>query len=209
MIRLAISVEGRTEEEFVNYVLKEHLHSRGVEPQPIPLNGNITVERVAADMERLFWGFDFVTSLVDFYGFRGKTTETREELEQRIFQEVDRRISRSWDQSRAFPYVQQYEFEGLLFSNVSTFANISGVPQRRVEDLEKIRSEFCTPEDINDNPETAPSKRLEKMIPRYRKVVYGPLIAAETGLDVIRSECPRFNAWVGILEQLGNSPAPT
>ena len=35
MIRLAISVEGPTEEEFVNNLLADHLRARGVEPQPI------------------------------------------------------------------------------------------------------------------------------------------------------------------------------
>ncbi len=48
MIRLAISVEGRTEEEFVNNLLADHLRARGVEPQPILLNGNVTIERVAS-----------------------------------------------------------------------------------------------------------------------------------------------------------------
>ena len=61
MIRLAISVEGRIEEEFVKEVLAERLRTRGVEPQPILLNGNVTVDRLASDMAKLFWSFDFVT----------------------------------------------------------------------------------------------------------------------------------------------------
>ena len=65
MIRLAISVEGRTEEEFVNKVLAGHLRARGVEPKPVLLNGNVTIERLASDMARLLWSFDCVTSLVD------------------------------------------------------------------------------------------------------------------------------------------------
>ena len=70
MIRLAIALEGRTEEEFVNEVLAARLRISGVEPYPIPLDGNVTVERLASDMAGLYWNFDFVTSLVDFYGFR-------------------------------------------------------------------------------------------------------------------------------------------
>ena len=121
MIRLAIVVEGRTEEEFVKEVLAGHLRERGVEPQPILLNGNVTVERLASDMARLYWSFDYVTSLVDFYGFRDKGNATPKELEQRILTEVMSKINQSFNESRIYTYVQQYEFEGLLFSDVNAF----------------------------------------------------------------------------------------
>ena len=51
MIRLAISVEGQTEEEFVKRMLADYLWSRGVIPQPILLGGSggdVTVERARA-----------------------------------------------------------------------------------------------------------------------------------------------------------------
>ena len=203
MIRLAVSVEGETEEEFVKQVLAEHLRTRNVEPQPFLLNGNVTVDRLASDMAKLFWSFDFVTSLVDFYGFRDKTTETREELEQRIFEAVEHKIRRSWNQTRAFPYIQQHEFEALLFSDVNAFACLGHVSEGCVTKLVRIRSQFSTPEDINDNKDTAPSKRISRLMPRYRKVVDGPLVAAEAGLEAIRAECPRFDKWVTRLESLG------
>ena len=49
------------------------------------------------------------------------------------------------------------------------------------------------------------------MIPGYQKVVAGPLIARETGLDAIRAECPRFAQWLARLESLGGllKPAET
>ena len=204
MIRLAISVEGPTEEEFVKNVLADHLRSKGVEPQPILLNGNVTVERLASDIARLIWSFNRVTSLVDFYGFRDKNTATPEQLEQRILERVARKINRSWDQSRVIPYIQKHEFEGLLFSNVDAFANAIDATEESVEELRSIREKFPTPEDINDNSETAPSKRIVKVISQYEKVVYGSLIAMEIGLDAIRAECPRFSDWLTRLESLGN-----
>ncbi len=203
MIRLAISVEGPTEEEFVKNVLADHLRSKGVEPQPILLNGNVTVERLASDIARLIWSFNRVTSLVDFYGFRDKNTATPEQLEQRILERVARKINRSWDQSRVIPYVQQYEFEGLLFSNVDAFADAIDASEESVEELLSIREKFPTPEDINDNSETAPSKRIVKIISQYQKVLYGSLIAMEISLDAIRAECPRFSDWLTRLESLG------
>lgn len=55
MIRLAMSVEGETEVDFVKMVLAPHLHSKGVEPIPIlphGRGGNIRVDRVASAMGR-------------------------------------------------------------------------------------------------------------------------------------------------------------
>ena len=40
MIRLAISVEGETEEELVKRFIAKHLRTKGIEPQPILLKGN-------------------------------------------------------------------------------------------------------------------------------------------------------------------------
>ena len=204
MIRLAISVEGSTEEEFVKNVLGSHLQTKGVYANPIGLGGDVTIAKLASDMARLHWNYDFVTSLVDFYGFGDKEDLTRCELESRIDEDVDRRINRSWDQTRLFSYVQQYEFEGLLFSDVSVFEGLIDVPADSVKALWDIRRRFCTPEDINDDKVTAPSKRIKGLIPTYNKVVDGSLLAMEMGLSKIRVECPRFNAWVTRLENLPN-----
>ena len=204
MIRLAISVEGRTEEEFVNNLLADHLRARGVEPQPILLNGNVTIARLASDMARLIWNFDRVTSLVDHYGFRDKDTATPEQLEQRIRETVGKKVTRPWNESYVIPYVQRYEFEGLLFASVDSFAKLIDVSHESIEALQAIRLRFPTPEDINDNSETAPSKRIKAIIPRYNKRVDGPLLALETGLPVICAECPRFRSWIARLESLAN-----
>lgn len=204
MIRLAISVEGPTEVEFVKTLLVPYLRRNGVEVTPISLNGNVTVQRLASDMTRLVWSYDRVTSLVDYYGFRDKQEMTPSALEQIIREMVDKEIRRSWDQSNIIPYVQMHEFEGLLFSDVAAFADVTLVSENHVEQLREIRSQFPTPEDIDDGKETAPSKRILQVIPRYQKVVDGPLIAATTGLGRIRTECPRFGRWLTHLEMLGN-----
>ena len=92
MIRLAISVEGQIEEEFVKDFLAYHLRERGVEPTPILLGrarggsagGNVSAERLVSEMAHLFHSFDAVTSLVDFYGFRRKGERTVDESVQRL-----------------------------------------------------------------------------------------------------------------------------
>ena len=212
MIRLAISVEGPTEEEFVKLVLAQHLQSKGVEPQPVLIGkhgkgdkgGNVTVNRLTSDMAKLYWSFDAVTSLVDFYGFRDKADRSVERLERHLLEKIRDRIHRrrEWDETKVFPYIQRHEFEGLLFSDVDAFPSVMDIPEEPVLRLRRIRSQFSTPEDINDEPETAPSKRIEGTISMYRKRLHSPLIARKIGLDTIREECPRFNRWVERLESL-------
>ena len=202
MIRLAISVEGETELEFVKSVLVDHLRMKEVETTPIVLDrgGNVRVAPLAKEMVRLRQSFDAVTSLVDFYGFRGKGSRTVEELEKLLYQKVRPKTS---GPKSVIPYVQKHEFEGLLFSDVTAFEDVVRISNRSIGRLKKIRSQFPTPEDINDNPATAPSRRIAGAIPNYRKRLHGPLVAKKIGLEKIRVECPRFDEWVTRLEALG------
>lgn len=208
MIRLAIAVEGETEEEFVKAVLAPHLRDRGVEPVPVKPRGRggaISVDRLAPEMARLRGSFDFVTSLVDLYGFRNRApAETAEQLEERIEIAVHASAGQGRDQSRVFAYVQRHEFEGLLFSRVEAFGLVLDGPPDSIEALRSIRAAFSTPEDIDDGVETAPSKRIASVFTGYRKKLYGPLVAEEIGLAGIREECPRFDAWVQRMESLGD-----
>ena len=207
MIRLAIVVEGETEEEFVKAVLANHLRAKGVEATPIlpgGRGGDIRVDRLVTAFVELIPNYDYVTSLVDFYGFRDKSNDTPEELEQRIYQVVRGRIRQSWNESRLFVYVQRHEFEALLFSDVSSFGTVfDDLSNSTSAELQAIRNRFHTPEDINDSSETAPSKRIYRLIPDYHKRLHGPELVEVIGLPVIREECPRFNEWLTRLESLG------
>ena len=212
MIRLAIVVEGATEVDFVNEVLAGHLLLSGVAAAAVLIGnvagrdggGRVSVARLAADMSQLYYNFDAVSSLVDFYGFQGKGDMSADELELRLLEGVRSRIHRDWDERRVIPYVQMHEFEALLFSNPGALSEaVVGVPARAAGMLANVRGQFPTPEDINDNPNTAPSRRIYAAIPDYDKRVDGLLAAHEIGLDGIRAECPRFDGWVSRLEGLG------
>ena len=211
MIRLAITVEGPTERGFANQVIGPHLQLSEVYTFPILLGqargsgaagGNVSVERVALDMSVHYHRFDFVTSLVDFYGFKDKGTRTVKQLEQDITQEVSRRTQRNWDGRKVIPYIQRHEFEGLLFSQVSVFHSVPGANEAAIEQLDSVRHHFPSPEDINDGPDTAPSKRISLALPDYDKRIDGPSVAQAIGLTTIRRECPRFNCWLTRLESL-------
>ncbi len=215
MIRLGISVEGQTEEEFVNKLLAGPLRTKKIEPTPILLGragenikgeggGDVSVARLVEDMVCLYQSYDFVTSLVDFYGFQDKEDKSVEELEQHLRQKINDKTGPNWNETRIFPYVQRHELEGLLFSRVDVFESLPYASKESIKKLRKIRSKFETPEDINDSNKTVPSKRIMRLIPRYRKRGDGPLLAELIGLDTIRSECPRFNGWVERMEALGS-----
>ena len=210
MIRLAVSVEGQTEEEFIKRVLAPHLQPCGVAATPILLGrarnrgggGNVTLPKLVGEIVRLKRSFDAVTTLVDFYGFSGKQQRSAEELEQAILRGVEERAG--WQGDRLVPYVQLHEFEGVLFSDVRAFSVLPDLPPQAVHALEDIRAAFATPEDINDRKLTAPSKRISDAVPHYRKRVHGPLIAEKAGLETIRAACPRFTIWLECLESLSD-----
>ena len=102
---------------------------------------------------------------------------------------------------RFIPYVQMYEFEALLFSSPNSFAKSLG-KENLIEKLEGIVSEFETPEHINDSPQTAPSKRIEKLIPGYEKPIMGNLAAIEVGINTMQEKCIIFNDWLKRLQGL-------
>ncbi|MCB1953924.1 MAG: DUF4276 family protein, partial [Rhodocyclaceae bacterium] len=72
---------------------------------------------------------------------------------------------------------------------------------RVLEPLRTIRG-TTSPEDINDSPHTAPSKRILATMAGYQKTFHGPLIACDIGLDAMRRECPHFAGWLQKIEAL-------
>ena len=94
-----------------------------------------------------------------------------------------------------------HEFEALLFSDPDTLAQTMQSPNMATS-LHEIEANFPSPEMINAQVETAPSKRLTKLFPTYNKVVDGTLIAQRITLPKIRQKCPHFAAWLTKLENL-------
>ena len=104
------------------------------------------------------------------------------------------------------PYVQMYEFEALLWTSPETLdASMIGFgAPSRLTALQDVRIQYATPEHINNGPETAPSKRLEKLYgTAYNKKLIGPLVTQRIGLEQLREACLRFGAWITRLENLG------
>jgi len=70
------------------------------------------------------------------------------------------------------------------------------------EAFQRVRNEFPTPEDINDDPATPPSKRVLQTYRFYRKPLHGTIAARGIGIEAMRRECPHFRNWLEWLEAL-------
>lgn len=59
-------------------------------------------------------------------------------------------------------------------------------------------------EEINESPQTVPSKRIIQHLPDYegQKAQVGPMVAEDIGLHLLRQHCPHFNDWITKLEDL-------
>jgi len=141
-----------------------------------------------------------VTTFIDFYAlpsdFPGYSDDVKVKnslervlyLEQKLYEDIG--------QTNFVPYIQLHEFEALLFISIQGFNYCFGNDMIKIRDFEQILSQFPNPEDINDNPLTAPSKRILKIIPNYQKPFQGGMIALENGIEGILKKCPHFATWV-------------
>ncbi|MEI7188731.1 DUF4276 family protein [Dickeya dianthicola] len=210
MTRICIVCEGPTEVEFIQQCIEPHLRDYGKYVYPSIIQspsgrgrgGRVTVERLASHMHREYYSTDRITSLVDFYGFQRSVGRSKQQLESDILSQIcnlNPRVVRGF----ILPYVQMYEFEGILFSDIEKFEYVlDGWDEEAREKLLGIKQQFSSPEDINNSRQTAPSKRLEAIFSNgaYSKTEHGPIIAEEIGLTTIRQQCPGFNDWLSHLE---------
>ena len=204
MIRVCIVCEGATEVAFVQRCLYPHLMNFGIQVQPLDMRGNVSVARLSDYVGKEFHRHDRITTLVDFYRFKRRNGRHRAELESAILDEVRKRVT-SFDERFFTPYVQMHEFEALLFSDIEKFEWVfDGWNDKTRGKLLTIKDSYVSPEDINDSPQTAPSKRLEGIFGGiYSKTLHGPIIAEEIGIPAIRRQCPQFNDWMNMLEAWG------
>lgn len=220
MTRLLVHVEGQTEETFVHELLAPHLLARGYSSVSARLMGNARLRErrggvkawsaVKADICRHLHSDQgsVATTMVDFYALPAhgsKAWPGREQANAKTWAEkarcVESALALDVASPRFVPFVVLHEFEALLFSDCAAFAN--GINRLELmEPFQQIRNGFATPEAINDSPMTAPSKRVEALIPGYDKPLLGVLAALEIGLPKMRHECPHFSGWVQRLEVL-------
>lgn len=217
MQKVIVLVEGQTEEKFVKEVLNSHFNNHGKYLMPTIINtrivksgpnfkgGILSYGQVKRDLVRLLGDTSAccVTTMFDLYGlpseFPGRDDAPPKPYERVVH--IEAAFAKDIDHKRFLSNLILHEFEGLLFTMPAEIARALNEPDREPE-LTKIRTSFQTPEEINDNPKTAPSKRLKGLFPVYNKPFYGMVISKRIGLNAIRTECPHFHQWVSRLENL-------
>lgn len=220
MVRVHIICEGQTEETFVKHLLQPDFSNRDIHLTPALIGkpghkgGNVKFDRLFTDVRNRLLGDTsaYCTTFFDFYGlptdFPGKLDAATKHniydkaqcVQEAVKTEVEKHLGANIVR-RFIPYIQMYEFEGLLFSDCQKFASAISKPNLATN-FQTIRSGFHSPEDINDSPNTAPSKRVIGLMPEYEKPFYGVLAAREIGLSAMRQECRLFDAWLQRLEML-------
>jgi hypothetical protein len=216
MKRLYLLVEGQTEETFVRELLMPHYARMALFITPIIVRtspghkGGVTsYGKVKSQLTRLCRQDRdaSVSTLMDLYAlpgdFPGKSDATYpvQGTGHQKAEFLERRLAQDVNEPNFVPHLMVHEFEALLFAGPECFGDWTDSTEA-IEELTTIAQAHQTPEDINDSPFTAPSKRILGLMPGYEKTFHGPLIAVEIGMDTLREECPHFNAWLVRLEQL-------
>jgi len=222
MRALKILVEGPTELGFVNNSICPYFNNLGIynirpitiETRPGFKGGDVRYEaRYKANILRLLRETDdmVVTSLIDYYRLRTDFPNYQEAQQQPTPEQkvslIEQGCADDIADARFIPYIQLHEFEGLLFTSMRGFQEyFPNLPGANLRELQHIINAYPNPELINDQPNTAPSKRLDQLIPDYRKPLHGNIIALENGFDNILNRCPRFNTWIETLVERMQAP---
>ena len=107
-VQITVICEGKTELNFVKYVLNAFFINQKIHFLPIDMMGKVSTDRIIAYAKRA--KTKIVTTLVDYYGYKNPDKLAREEL-------LDR-LKSSVDNSFFIPYVQMHEIEALWFSDI-------------------------------------------------------------------------------------------
>lgn len=226
MARLYLFAEGQTEQTFATNLLSPHLAKMGVYLEHVILiahakkkglvhrGGGRKYNPMRDDIRRFLAqekGRDvFFTTMIDLYAipadFPGlDDAEKLRHLPEKRVESLEQAFADDIGDSRFIPYIQLHEYEAYLFSDPAHFGFFYEHNDQAISTLKAIANGKKTPELINDGPYSAPSKRIIAVLPDYEgaKAVVGPQVAELIGLDMIRSKCPHFAAWLSRLEQIG------
>lgn len=217
-VRVLAFVEGQTEEMFIKKIVAVALRDWSIEITATTPGRKRTVGGVQgwARTKRELLRFlkedneRFVTTMFDYYGlpgdWPGKVADSAakaESVENMMLEEISNEMAKDFQSERFIPYIQMHEFEALLFSAPDALGAVVPGEQDLTQNLRAIVRDFATPEEIDDSPLTAPSKRIVELSPGYQKVLHGIIAAQRIGLPLMENRCPHFKNWQLKLKSLG------
>jgi len=220
-IRLYITVEGPTERQFLEGLVKPHLAQYSIDTKVRVTQTNRKLEKrggvvrydvLKGDLQRLMaedrapqaW----FSTMVDLYAlpssFPGYDEAQKLGRAHDKVCALEKAFAHDLNDHRLIAHIQLHEYETLLYCDL-------GELQKRINDSEAAIKALSKevknlkPEDVNEGKDTAPSKRIIKHLPVYKKnkIRVGAPAGIAIGLPLLREKCPHFNDWISKLEQIG------
>ncbi|KPA16621.1 hypothetical protein MHK_003164 [Candidatus Magnetomorum sp. HK-1] len=219
-IRLHILAEGQTEERFVKDTLSEHLGHFQISTDVRSVytskdknrfyrGGLVSYQKARKDIQS--WLKEDAnpearfTTMFDLYALPNDFPLYKEsKIIMNPYQKVEsleNALKEDISDLRFIPYIQLHEFETLVLANPNNLALEYFDNDIAIQTLQAVLDEHeGNPELINENPVSAPSKRIIEVIPDYDKVNVGAGIAGINGIDFLKNSCKHFKNWVDTLE---------
>ena len=224
-VDIYIVVEGATEQTFVRDVLAPHMAQERIYLNPVLIGkpghkgGDVRFVMAKNDIGNFLKqrSDTYISTMFDYFRI-DSNWPGREEARQQILNGTTLTASHKAEiletatrneivksfpgydpESRFIPYIEMHEFEALLFSDADILAEKTEID---VSQILGIIEGFDNPEEINDNPAKAPSKRLGALTSAYRKVAMGKTVSETIGIQAIRGQCPHFDHWLTKFEEL-------
>lgn len=220
--------EGQTEQGFVEEVLKPYLMGQGINSVKSILISTNKKKNTSGGMcsftqvhnhldivDKMYQDSEYeryvFTTMFDYHAlpssFPGyNESKIIEDRYQRI-EFLENEFSKYENKKRFIPYIQLHEFEALVFCGIEHLPGLYPGCEKRTKILQDTLADIGNPELINNNPNTAPSKRIikaiegdkKKNIYHYNKPSTGKYITKQVGIEALRNKCKHFNDWIEML----------
>ncbi len=226
LIILNVLCEGQTEERFAKELLKPYLQERGITVKHRLLitsrkknqaGGMLSYTQVKNDLT--IWIKEvchrsherhYFTTMFDFYALPNSFPGWKDAQAIRNKQEAVKTIEEAFAKDLGYPdfipYIQLHEFEALLFCDLDKLLIDYPDCPKEIEQLKNdLRKYDNNPEAIDNNPATAPSKRIGKALEKkykYNKTKSGITVTQAIGINELRKKCAHFNEWLELLEKI-------
>lgn len=143
-----------------------------------------------------------VSTMIDYYGFpqdfirkAGLVNPRCEDIEEKLLEYYrNREQPGKW-----LPFVVKHEFESLVIA-AALHGKSTVFSNAEIHQMTLWKDAAGEVEEINDSPQTAPSKRIIQLkesspVP-YRKLPDTKEVFDHTRIEAVMDECPHFAGWV-------------
>lgn len=190
-INVSVVCEGDTEIEIIKVLNRNYFAQKEIFLKPLSIGGDVRIDRLVSHIKRA--PYPVVTTFVDYYGFKIRKGTEAKLIEDTLKSKVKK--------PHFIPYLQIHETEALCFANKDVLCQTMNADDKQKREIDTIISEFHDrPEEINNNPKTAPSKRLKNIFNGYQKILDGKRIIQAMPLSDMISKCPHFAQWLNDIE---------